>query len=118
VTVTVEYIQRDTRNKIGEDKLMSWPAGTYDWTEHHAAVSPPSEAGHVRFVITMQPSATGGTMYIDDCKLYSWGPSLAAGEPLPAPHGYDWARLEIPNYSGEISYTEQRRTYRRVYGVH
>jgi len=118
VTVTVEYIQRDTRNKIGEDKLMSWAAGSYDWTEHHAAVSPPSEAGHVRFVITMQPSATGGTMYLDDCKLYSWGPSLATGEALPTPHGYDWARLEVPNYSGDVSYTEQRRTYRRVYGAH
>jgi poly-gamma-glutamate capsule biosynthesis protein CapA/YwtB (metallophosphatase superfamily) len=115
VTVTAEYIERDTRNKISEDKLMSWAAGSYDWTEQHAALVPPKAAGHVRFVITMQPNSTGGTLYVDDCQLYSWGPSLVAGEPLPTPHGYDWGRLELPGYSGEVSFSEQRTTYRRVY---
>ena len=118
VTVTAEYIERGTRNTISEEKLMSWSSGSYDWTEHRAPVIPPEAAGHVRFAITMQPSPTGGTLYIDDCQLYSWGPSIAAGEPIPTPHGYDWARLEIPDYSGEVSYTEQRRTYRRSYGGH
>jgi poly-gamma-glutamate capsule biosynthesis protein CapA/YwtB (metallophosphatase superfamily) len=116
VLVTVEYIERNTRNKIVEDKLMSWPAGSYDWTEHQAALFPPAAAGHVRFVITMQPSSTGGTMYIDDCKLYSWGPSLAVGEAIPTPHGFDWGRLEVPDYAGDVSFSEQHRTYRRQYG--
>lgn len=115
VTVTVEYIERDTRNKISEDRLMTWDAGSYDWTEQHAALFPPAAAGHARFVITMQPSATGGTLYIDDCKLYAWGPSLGAGDAIPTPHGFDWGRLEVPGYSGDVSYSEQRRTYRRQY---
>jgi poly-gamma-glutamate capsule biosynthesis protein CapA/YwtB (metallophosphatase superfamily) len=116
VIVTAEYIERDTRDKISEAQLMSWDAGSYDWTEQQAVLFPPSAAGHVRFVITMQPSATGGSLYIDDCKLYSWGPSLAAGEAIPVPHGFDGARLELPGYSGEVSYSEQRRSYRRQYG--
>ncbi|HKO94329.1 MAG TPA: CapA family protein, partial [Polyangiaceae bacterium] len=115
VSVTVEYIERGTRSTLSKEKLMSWDSGSYDWTEHHATLFPPAAAGHVRFVITMQPSANGGSMYIDDCKLYAWGPSLGAGEAIPTPHGFDWGRLSIPGYSGDVSYTEQRRTYRRQY---
>jgi hypothetical protein len=53
---------------------------------------------------------------VDDCKLYDWGPALQPGELLPGPHGYDWARLEVPTLTGEASFTEQRRTYQRQYG--
>lgn len=116
VEVTVEFIERDTRNSLGKETLMTWESGSYDWTEHHASVFPPAAAGHVRFVITMQPSRRGGIMYVDDCKLYEWGPALQPGEQLPAPHGYDWARLEVPSLTGEASFTEQRRTYQRRYG--
>lgn len=114
VTVVAQYIQRDTRDFIGEETLMTWEAGSYGWTEHHAPLSPPAAAGHLRFVITMQPTGTGGALYVDDCTLLAWGPRLAPGEVLPTPHGYDWARFEAPS-SGELAYSEERRVYRRVY---
>ncbi len=116
VEVTVEFIERETRNSLGKETLMTWQAGSYDWTEHHASVFPPSRAGHVRFVITMEPSRRGGTMYVDDCKLYDWGPTVAPGETVPTPHGYDWARLEVPGMTGEASFIERRQTYQRQYG--
>jgi hypothetical protein len=115
VEATVECMEGDTGNSLGKEPLMTWEAGSYDWPEHHTSVFPPAAAGHVRFVITMQPSRRGGIMYLDDCKLYDWGPALRAGEQLPAPHGYDWARLEVPSLTGEASFTEQRRTYQRQY---
>lgn len=117
VSVRVEYIERDARDLIGEQVLMTWPAGSYDWTERHAALELPDAAGHFRFVITMQPIVTGGILYVDDCRIYSWGPVLAPGEPLPAPHGYDWAQLEIDGYEGDVSLVEERRSYRRRYGA-
>jgi hypothetical protein len=66
-------------------RRLSWPGGSYDWTERQASLYAPSAAGHLRFVITMQPSAAGGTLYLDDCKLYSWGVALSPGE--TAQHG-------------------------------
>ena len=95
---------------------MTWEAGSYGWTEHHAPLSPPAAAGHLRFVITMQPTTgQGGALYVDDCTLLAWGPRLAPGEVLPTPHGYDWARFEATGASDELTYSEQRRVYRRVY---
>jgi hypothetical protein len=116
VDVSVEYIERETRNSLGKETLMTWEGGNYDWTERQASLFPPADAGHVRFVITMQPSRRGGTMYLDDCKLYDWGPALQPGEQLPAPHGYEWGRLEVPSLTGDVSFTEQRRSYQRHYG--
>jgi hypothetical protein len=95
--------------------LMTWEAGSYGWTEHHAPLSPPAAAGHLRFVITMQPTGSGGALYVDDCTLLDWGPRLAPGEALPTPHGYDWARFDAPSSGSELEYSEQRRVYRRVY---
>jgi hypothetical protein len=118
VDVTVEYIERETRNSLGKEKLMTWEGGNYDWTERQASLFPPADAGHVRFVITMQPSRRGGTMYLDDCKLYDWGPALQPGEQLPTPHGYEWGRLEVPSLTGDVSFTEQHRSYQRHYGPH
>jgi hypothetical protein len=115
VTLVAQYIERDTRTFVGEETLMTWAAGSYAWTERHAVLSPPPLAGHLRFVITMEPGSLGGAMYVDDCTLLAWGPRLAPGQPVPTPHGYDYARLEAPGTTGELSYLEQRRVYRRVY---
>ena len=116
VTLVAQYIQRDTRDQIGEQMLGSWPGGTYAWTPRHAVLTPPEGAGHVRFIITMQPTGNGGALYLDDCTLLSWGPELAPGQAVPTPHGYDWARLETPAGDGELQYREERRVYRRAYG--
>jgi hypothetical protein len=114
VNVSAQYIERDTRNEMGEEAWLVRGAGSYDWSAWHTELTPPAGAGHVRFVITLDPSATGGALFVDDCTLLEWGPSLAPGEPLPTPHAYEWARLEaLGAADGEMSYVEQRRVYRR-----
>jgi hypothetical protein len=115
VAVVAQYIQRDTRDQIGEELLGSWAGGSHEWTPRHFSLTPPEGAGHVRFIITMQPSGTGGALYLDDCTLLSWGPELASGQALPTPHGYDWARLETEAGDGDLQYQEERRVYRRAY---
>lgn len=116
VSVTAQYIERDTRDQIAEESWVVPRAGSYDWTAWHADLAPPAGAGHVRFVITLDPSGTGGALFVDDCTLLEWGPSLAPDEPLPTPHAYEWARLEAEGAAdGELSYVERRRVYRRAY---
>jgi hypothetical protein len=114
VDVSVEYIRRGTRVVVGEERVFSLPGGDYDWTEWQVPLSPPARAGHLRFVITMQPprDRAGGTLYVDDCTLLSWGPTLAPGQRLPAPHGYAWGRLESP-VEGGVSYRQERVVYER-----
>jgi hypothetical protein len=115
VTVVAQYIQRDTRDQIGEEVLGSWAGGSYAWTPRHARLNPPEGAGHVRFIITMQPPSDGGALYLDDCTLLSWGPELASGQAVPTPHNYEWARLETQGGDGDLHYQEERRVYRRAY---
>jgi hypothetical protein len=115
VTVIAQYIQRNTRDQIGEELLGSWAGGSYVWTPRYARLNPPEGAGHVRFIITMQPPDDGGALYLDDCTLLSWGPELASGQAVPTPHNYEWARLETQGGDGDLHYQEERRVYRRAY---
>ena len=118
VRVVAQYIQRDTRRQVGEETLLTRAAGSYAWTDWHASLAPPEGAGHVRFVITLDPSGNGGALYIDDCTLLEWGPSLSPAQALPTPHAYEWGRLEVPEAAaGALLYTEERRVYHRVYGA-
>jgi hypothetical protein len=115
VEVTAEYIRRGTRTQIGEERVFTLMGGQYDWTPWTVPLSPTRGAGHVRFVITMQPpeDKAGGTLFVDDCTLLSWGPTLSPGESVATPHGYGWARFEAPT-DGPLSYLQTRTLYERA----